>query len=83
MLMRTSVLVAALTAVLIACAGCTPNSSVGGTSGSSSTVQIIRADVKALAEEGDPANEIIDTLVQEFPDFVTFIEDAVAALFGG
>jgi ABC-type glycerol-3-phosphate transport system substrate-binding protein len=85
MLKRISILAAALAVVLIVCVGCTPNSSVGGKSGgSSSTVtQVIKADVKALAEEGDPVDEIIDTLEQEFPGFVEFIEDAIAALFGG
>lgn len=40
-------------------------------------------DSSSLAEEGDPMDEIIDILDQEFPDFAAFIEDVVAALFGG
>jgi cytochrome c-type biogenesis protein CcmH/NrfF len=85
MLKRTPVLAAALAALLIACVGCTPNSSADGTSGGSSSAitRVIKADVEALAEEGDPVNEIIDTLEQEFPDFVAFIEDAVAAAAAG
>jgi cytochrome c-type biogenesis protein CcmH/NrfF len=86
MLKRMPVLVAALPAVLIACVGCTPNSSADGTSGGSSSAitQVIKADVETLVEEGDPVGEIIDALEQEFPDFVAFIEDAVAAAaFGG
>lgn len=84
MLKRTPVLVAALAAVLIACVGCSPDSSAGGTSGggSSAMTQVIKDDVKAMADEGDPVNEIIEILDQEFPDFVAFIEDAVLAVIG-
>jgi hypothetical protein len=82
---RIPVLMAALVAGLITCAGCTPGDQSSGTSGGSPTVvtqQEVRSEARALFDEGDTENEILDTLEDYFPDLSDFIEDVLLALFG-